>query len=152
MSAWTTRRILLLGILGAIAAVSVTAGVRYMNARAPAKPAMDTTTPEQRDTRRFEDLQAILDAAHEAQQKTGTVPETLDGIRAGLGRHINTADPYTFQIYEYHVVDGRRAEACAEFEVSDGEQRRKSESERETPAEKFDLPSRECFQTQLRRR
>lgn len=112
-SRWTPRRIIFLGIVGAIAVASVTVGVRMMNARVDEER---TDSAQQRDTQRFDDLQHIADAVAEIARTDGRVPQTLEEVRQKASHPIRTGDPQTFEIYEYRVIDDVRAEVCARFE------------------------------------
>ncbi len=107
---WTSRRILFIGIIGAIAAASLTAGVRLMNAR------VGNDSAEARDAERFEDLQAIVAQAQEMYEAGGRLPPSLEEIEKTTKRRLSVADPQTFEVYEYRVLDEHRFEVCASFE------------------------------------
>ncbi len=113
---WTSRRILFLGIIGAILAASLTAGVRLMNYRA------GTGGAEARDADRFNDLQAISSEAQEMYTANGILPASLDEIEKNAKGRLSVADPETFELYEYRVLGEKQFEVCARFEraASDG--------------------------------
>lgn len=107
---WTGRRILFLGVIGAIAAASLTAGVRLMHARS------GTDSAEARDAVRFEDLQAIVAQVQDMYQAGGKLPASLEEIEKTAKGRLSVADPETFEVYEYRVLDEKRYEVCASFE------------------------------------
>jgi hypothetical protein len=109
-TAWTPRRILFLGVVGAVLAASVTAGVRLMNAR------VDTREAASADERRLEDLQAIVARAQEAYETDKVLPATLDELQARTRGRISVADPVTFEVYEYRLLEPTLLEVCARFD------------------------------------
>lgn len=104
---WPPRRILFLGIVAAILTMTLTVGVRLMNEKVAERDA-----PANADDRRLADLQRIADAAAEIYKKEGAVPRTLDEVRE-KARDIRTADPETFEIYGYRVIEATKIEVCA---------------------------------------
>ncbi len=104
---WTPRRILFTGIVAAILTTTLTVGVRLMNEKVAERDA-----PGRADDRRLEDLQRIADAAVEIYKKDGALPQSLDEVRK-KARNIRTADPQTFEIYGYRVIDATKIEVCA---------------------------------------
>jgi len=109
-SPWTARRIIFLGLVGGIAAAALTVGVRMMYAH------VDEDDAGHRDAQRFSDLQALADTAVEIARKDGRLPQSLDELREKAGHPLQFADPQTFEIYGYRVVDGGKIEVCATFE------------------------------------
>lgn len=111
-SPWTPRRIIFLGVVGSILALSVTAGVRLMNAKVAERDAGP------RDDKRLADLQAIAERAQEIYASERVLPKTLAEIeKKGKGR-LSVADPQTFEVYEYNVLEEKRFEVCARFEAA----------------------------------
>ncbi|MGE3334131.1 MAG: hypothetical protein AB7I36_10840 [Rhodospirillaceae bacterium] len=104
---WPPRRILFMGIVAAILTMTLTVGVRLMNEKVAERDA-----PGHADDRRLEDLQRIADAAIEIYKQDGVLPQTLDEVQK-KARDIRTADPETFEIYEYRVLDPLKIEVCA---------------------------------------
>ncbi|MCA0201871.1 MAG: hypothetical protein LCH56_13720 [Proteobacteria bacterium] len=104
---WSPRRILFTGVVAAILTMTLTVGVRLMNARVAERDA-----PARADDRRLEDLQRIADAAVEIYKKDGSLPQTLDDLQK-KARNIRTADPESFEIYGYRVIDATKIEVCA---------------------------------------
>ncbi|MGE4063585.1 MAG: hypothetical protein AB7E79_09470 [Rhodospirillaceae bacterium] len=129
-AAWTPRRILFLGVVGAVLAVSLTAGVRLMNARVAEGDA------PARDEKRFADLQVIVARAQEVYAAHKTLPRTLDEIQQKSDGPMSVADPQTFEVYEYNVLGASRFEVCARFEEASA-----------GPAEH--RAGRSCFQVQV---
>lgn len=109
-TAWTPRRIIFLGVVGAILAASLTAGVRLMNAR------VDEGDADGRDAKRVADLQAIVARAQEAYERDRALPMSLDDLQAKTKGRLAVADPQTFEVYEYRVLEPHRFEVCARFE------------------------------------
>jgi hypothetical protein len=104
---WPTRRILFTGVVAAILTMTLTVGVRLMNEKVAERDA-----PTHSDDRRLEDLQRIADAAVEIYKTEGALPQTLDEVQK-KARNIRTADPETFEIYGYRVIDPTKIEVCA---------------------------------------
>ncbi|MGE3475896.1 MAG: hypothetical protein AB7H70_08815 [Rhodospirillaceae bacterium] len=96
-----------MGIVAAILTMTLTVGVRLMNEKVAEREA-----PQGADDRRLEDLQRIADAAVEIYKKEGALPQTLDEVQK-KARNIRAADPETFEIYGYRVIDPTRIEVCA---------------------------------------
>jgi hypothetical protein len=106
----TPRRIVFLGIVGAVLAASLTAGVRLMNAR------LDESGASARDERRMADLRAIIERAQEFYETHKALPTSLDELQAKTTGRVPVADPETFEVYEYRVLEPRLLEVCARFE------------------------------------
>jgi hypothetical protein len=109
-SPWTSRRIIFLGVVGAILALSLTVGVRLMNAK------VDEGDAGARDEKRVTDLQAIAERAQEIYESERVIPKTLEEIERKAKGRLSVADPQTFEVYEYNVLGGNRFEVCARFE------------------------------------
>lgn len=109
---WTPRRIIFLGVVGAILAASLTAGVRMMNAK------VDERDAGSRDEQRFRDLRAIAERAQEIYERERVIPTTLAEIEKKAKGRLSVADPQTFEVYEYNVLDGIRFEVCGRFEAA----------------------------------
>jgi len=109
---WTSRRIIFLGIVGAILAASLTAGVRLMNAHVGEGDARE------RDAQRIADLQTIVAVVQELHKSETTLPQTLVEIEAKAKRRIQVADRQTFEFYEYRVLEPTKFEVCARFETA----------------------------------
>ncbi len=109
---WTSRRIIFLGIIGAILAASLTAGMRLMNAQVGEGDARE------RDAQRMADLQTIVAVVQELHKSEATLPKTLAEIEARAKRRIQVADRQTFEFYEYRVLEPTKFEVCARFETA----------------------------------
>lgn len=107
---WSTRRILFTGVVAAIMTMTLTVGVRLMKAQVAERDA-----PAHADDRRLEDLQRIADAATEIYKSEGAVPQTLDELQTKV-RGLRTADPETFEIYGYRVIEPDKIEVCARLQ------------------------------------
>lgn len=108
--AWTSRRILFLGVIGAILATTLTAGVRLMNTHVGDGDAVE------RDARRLADLQTIVAVVQELYAREPVLPKTMAEVEAKAKRRVPVADPQTFEVYEYRVLDATKFEVCARFE------------------------------------
>ena len=108
-SAWTSRRIIFLGIVGAILAASLTAGARLMNAR------VDEGDAGTGDEKRLADLQAITARAQEIYEGERALPKSLEESEQKTNGHLSVADPETFEVYEHTVLEEKRFEVCARF-------------------------------------
>jgi hypothetical protein len=107
---WTPTRIIFLGAIGGILALSLTVGVRLMYAK------VDEREAGPRDDKRIADLQAIAERAQEVYASERVLPKTLDEIQSKTKGRLSVADPQTFEVYEYNVLEEKRFEVCARFE------------------------------------
>jgi hypothetical protein len=114
LQTWTPRRIIFLGVVGAILAVSVTVGVRMMNARVGERDAGG------RDEKRMADLLAIATRAQELYERDKALPKTLAEIEKQTDGRLAVADPQTFEVYEYRALEEKSFEVCAKFEKAVG--------------------------------
>ena len=108
--AWTPRRTIFLGVIAAILGLSLTIGIRLMNAR------VNEGTAAARDARRMADLQLIVTRALEIYESEKILPKTLGEIEEKTKARLSVADPQTFEVYEYNVLGENRFEVCARFE------------------------------------
>ena len=107
---WTARRIVFLGIVGAILAASLTAGARLMNARLGEGGALE------RDEKRMADLQEIVARAQEVYERDHVLPASLDELQSKTKGRLSVADPESFEVYEYRLLEPTKFEVCARFE------------------------------------
>ena len=109
---WTSRRIIFLGIVGAILAASLTAGVRLMNAHVGEGDARE------RDAQRMADVQGIVAVVQELYKSEMALPASMAEIEAKAKRRLQVADRQTFEFYEYRVLEPTKFEVCARFETA----------------------------------